>query len=117
MSLPTVSQTFVDNQMATMRGRTTREWLAMPEWVKAELLDYVEFGRIEDGTTLTWALQNNWKMTVSYAGDDIWPIMRELMIVIVNYIPSWSQGSPEAYDEWIKMGGLRGAQEKPDAEA
>lgn len=97
-----------DYFMTTMRERKTREWLAMPDWVREELLAWVEFGEIEYGTTLWYALINDWKMTVSHAGDDIWPVMRELMIVIVNYIPSQSQGSLETVVAWSKHGGLRG---------
>lgn len=101
----------VDAYLAEMRARKTREWLAMPSWVKEELLSYVEFGQIEFNTTLTAALSNDWKRTVAMAADDIWSVMHDLMIVIVNYIPAASQGSEEAYLRWIKQGGLRGAVE------
>lgn len=101
---------FIDTLMARMRNRDTREWLAMPQWIKEELLGYVEYGNIEPNTTLHAALQNDFKFTMARASRDVFEILRELMIVIVNYIPAWSQGSPEAVEKWIKQGGLRGLQ-------
>ena len=111
MNNPNMTAEFVDTLMARMRNRDTREWLAMPQWIKEELLGYVEFGTIEPETTLHAALQNDFKWTVARASPDVFEILRELMIVIVNYIPAWSQGSAEAVDKWIAQGGLRGMQQ------
>jgi hypothetical protein len=83
-----------------LKNTNTREWNALPDWVREDLVSYVAHGYIEEGTTLYFALVNDFKKTICCAGDDVKPVFRELAISIINYLPGNCHGSKEIVKQW-----------------
>ena len=91
--------------MTDLSELRTREWLALPEWVRDNLERYVATGELDRGTTLESALVNDFKATVCMAGDDLAPVLRELAVSLSCYVPSECHGSREAVTSWTEKGG------------
>jgi hypothetical protein len=76
--------------------------------MRSALHEYVECGALDAGTTLYYALCNDFKATTCMAGDDVAPVLRELAVSLSCYVPSACHGSVAAVHAWSAQGGLAG---------
>lgn len=68
---------------------------------------YIEYG-VPPGSFLLALFSNDLKGAYRQADEQNMLHMRDWIMFMINEIPSHSQGSPEAVEAWIKMGGIAG---------
>jgi hypothetical protein len=82
----------------------------LPTYMIGGIKLYIEDG-IKPGSFLVALLSNDLMGAFTKADDANSRMMRDWVMFLYNDAPSSCFGSPEAYKEWIKVGGLNGITE------
>lgn len=84
------------------------DYTQLPSHLLRSISDYVEFGQPQ-GHFIQALLCNDLKGVAERADEYNAPLIHLWVKYLYNHIPMGAWGSKESYDNWVKMGGLKGS--------
>lgn len=87
--------------------------MKVPAHTLPSIENYVERG-VRVGGFLRAVFSNNLFQAFARADDINRAALHNIVIHIWNYCPSECWGSPEKYEEWVKVGGLEGIRKRAE---